>query len=89
MQSQEASSSIADLPEEVLVAVVGAVTCRAHGNAGDVCRFMLVCALAKPSIFSVIALKYSWTSELQKATKVNACTGALLATSVREARLGV
>lgn len=57
MQFEEASSSIADLPEEVLVAVVDALTRRAHGNAGDVCRLMLVCISVQSELSVSLHLK--------------------------------
>ena len=40
--TQAAPSGIVDLPEEILVNVVAALTGAARGNAGDVCRLMLV-----------------------------------------------
>lgn len=89
MQYPQATSSIVDLPDEVLTTVVIALTSHAHGNPGDVCRLMLVCTAAK-SIFAASAhYIQAFHSELPKAESVHARHGALLATALREAGLGV
>jgi hypothetical protein len=41
-QTPEGSSSIIQLPDEVLATVINTLTLHALGNPGDVCRLMLV-----------------------------------------------
>ena len=89
MQYHQATSSIADLPDEVLTTVVIALTSHAHGNPGDVCRLMLVCSAAKPCFAACAHYIKSFHSELPKAQSVHARDGALLATQLRETGLGV
>jgi len=47
-QTPEGSSSIIQLPDEVLATVINALTLHALGNPGDVCRLMLVGDIAQP-----------------------------------------
>ena len=89
MQHHQVTGSIVDLPDEVLATVMVALTSHAHGNPGDVCRLMLVRTAANP-IFAV-SRHYikAFHSELPKTESVHARNGALLATELREAGLGV
>lgn len=88
MQDHQVTSSIVDLPDEVLTTVVTALTSFAHGNPGDVCRLMLVCNAAKPHFSCIVSTKEPCHSELQKVESVNARYGALLATALHKAGLG-
>lgn len=89
MQYHQATSSIVNLPDEVLTTVVIALTSHAHGNPGDVCRLMLVCSAAKPIFAASARYVKTFHSELPKAESVHARDGALLATELRETGLGV
>ncbi|KAL3136789.1 hypothetical protein ABBQ38_005502 [Trebouxia sp. C0009 RCD-2024] len=53
MQHHPVTNSIVDLPDEVLSAVVTALTSYAHGNPGDVCRLMLSCKRLKASMHTM------------------------------------
>ena len=47
-QVPEGSSSLIQLPDELLAAVINTLTRHALGNPGDVCRLMLVGHIAQP-----------------------------------------
>ena len=89
MQHHQATSSIVDLPDEVLTTVVIALTSHAHGNPGDVCRLMLVRTAANHSFAASAHYIEAFRSELPKAESIYARDGALLATELRKAGLGV
>ena len=83
------TSSIVDLPDEVLSAVVTSLTSYAHGNPGDVCRLMLVCMHNNAFLLHAFGEIAFSNTELQKVKGINAHDGALLAEAVPEAGLGV
>lgn len=65
-QDRMATSNIVDLPDEVLTTVVIALTSRAHGNPGDVCRLMLV----RTAAICVLSCVRSFTKNVNVPSRV-------------------
>ncbi|DBA76052.1 TPA: hypothetical protein ACH3X1_009800 [Trebouxia sp. C0004] len=62
-QIPEGSSSIIQLPDEVLATVINTLTLRALGNPGDVCRLMLSCKRLRAAVQAQIPF---WLQQCQK-----------------------
>ncbi|KAL0035235.1 hypothetical protein WJX79_007672 [Trebouxia sp. C0005] len=62
-QIPEDSSSIIQLPDEVLATVINTLTLHALGNPGDVCRLMLSCKRLRAAVHALVPF---WLQQCQK-----------------------
>ncbi|KAL0055190.1 hypothetical protein WJX82_008499 [Trebouxia sp. C0006] len=62
-QVPEGSSSLIQLPDELLAAVINTLTRHALGNPGDVCRLMLSCKRLRATMHALVPF---WLQQCQK-----------------------